>query len=165
MINCSLNLNRLWHRNSINIKTQLPGQARWRARRCAAYNMMGFMGPMGSMRPRVGRGWVAHPTAATHPGGATETTTETETTMETTETTNIPAPTTPQAPAPRDEISRSGHSSPFTLIIRYIFQKICFWHYDKKQCFQVFEKTILNQHILNNTNLFLLFVVGTKLLL
>ena len=42
------------------------------------------------------------------PGGAE--TTETETTTET--TTNIPTPTTPLAPAPRDEISRSGHQPP-----------------------------------------------------
>ena len=44
------------------------------------------------------------------PGGATTETTTTETTTAT--TTNIPTPTTPHAPAPRDEISRSGHQPP-----------------------------------------------------
>ena len=44
------------------------------------------------------------------------TTETTETTTETT-TTNIPTPTTPHAPAPRDEISRSGYPNPLTLIM------------------------------------------------
>ena len=33
-----------------------------------------------------------------------------------TTTTNIPTPTTPHAPAPRDEISRSGYPNPLTLM-------------------------------------------------
>ena len=57
-------------------------------------------------------GWVAVVGRTTHrgdpPRGAT---------TETTTTTNIPTPTTPHAPAPRDEISGSGYSNPLTLII------------------------------------------------
>ena len=41
--------------------------------------------------------------------------TETET-KETRETTNIPTPTTPQAPAPMEDISRSGHLNPLNLM-------------------------------------------------
>ena len=52
------------------------------------------------------------------PGGAETETTETTTTTEM-ETTNIPTPTTPLAPAPRDEISRSGHQPPHSDIFLY----------------------------------------------
>ena len=68
---------------------------------------------------RVGRA----PHRGDPPGGATTTTTETTTTTTettTTETTtNIPTPTTPHAPAPRDEISRSGYPNPLTLTNKY----------------------------------------------
>ena len=47
----------------------------------------------------------------------------TETTTETT-TTNIPTPTTPLAPAPRDEISRSGHQPPHSDNV--ISNNLCF---------------------------------------
>ena len=62
------------------------------------YGTHGTHGAQGGYR--VGRA-----PAATHPGGATETMTET---LDTTAT-NIPTPTTPHAPAPRNELSRSGH--------------------------------------------------------
>ena len=37
-------------------------------------------------------------------------------------TTNIPTPTTPHDPAPRDEISRSGHPNPLTLIYQKLIE-------------------------------------------
>ena len=69
---------------------------------------MGPLGPMGPMGPSGGRG-------APHRGdlrrGATTVTAT---------TTNIPKPTTPQDPALRDEISRSGHPNLLTLINLFI---------------------------------------------
>ena len=81
------------------------------------WGQFGPWGPKVARGPRVGRGWVARPTAATDPprGATTTETTTTETT--TTTTTNIPTPPTPQAPAPRDCISRSGYANPLTLTI------------------------------------------------
>ena len=65
------------------------------------------------------------------PGGATTTT---ETTTTETET-NIPTATTPHAPAPRDEISRSGYRNPLTLIF------VCYSFVILKESFNVFYET------------------------
>ena len=62
-------------------------------------------------------GSVAAGGRATHPAGRHAGRPDPPTGATTETMTNIPTPTTPHAPAPRDEISHSGYPNPLTLIM------------------------------------------------